>query len=119
MEEGDGHSRSPVEKPALEDVRAEELERGPEDEKEDAPAAAALEALEGREARVEDVLPDRVGEVAVRMVEEGPGEVADPAVDLDPLVDVPALGPEAPLYAGALLGLALFAVLPFMVRERE
>ena len=35
MEEGDGHSRSPVEKPALEDVRAEELERGPEDEKEE------------------------------------------------------------------------------------
>jgi MFS family permease len=30
-----------------------------------------------------------------------------------------AFGPEAPFYAGALLGLALFAVLPFMVRERE
>lgn len=30
-----------------------------------------------------------------------------------------AFGPEAPLYAGALLGLSLFAVLPFMVRERD
>lgn len=30
-----------------------------------------------------------------------------------------AFGPEAPFYAGALLGLALFAVLPFLVRERE
>lgn len=30
-----------------------------------------------------------------------------------------AFGPEAPFYAGALLGLALFAVLPFLIRERE
>jgi ACDE family multidrug resistance protein len=30
-----------------------------------------------------------------------------------------ALGPEAPFYAGALLGLALFALLPFLIRERE
>ena len=30
-----------------------------------------------------------------------------------------AFGPEAPFYAGAILGLALFAVLPFLVRERE
>lgn len=30
-----------------------------------------------------------------------------------------AFGPEAPFYAGALLGLALFAVLPFLVRERK
>jgi MFS family permease len=28
------------------------------------------------------------------------------------------LGPEAPFYAGALLGLVIFAVLPFLVRER-
>lgn len=28
-------------------------------------------------------------------------------------------GPEAPFYAGALLGVSLFAVLPFLIRERE
>jgi predicted MFS family arabinose efflux permease len=30
-----------------------------------------------------------------------------------------AFGMEAPFYAGAILGLALFSVLPHLIRERE
>ena len=87
MQEGDAEAGAAVEEASAEEPAAEELERRAEEEGEEAPPMAAVEAVERGRPRVARRLPDRVGEVAVGEVEERGVEVPHRAVDLDRLVD--------------------------------
>src|SRR5204862_3394560 len=96
VEERDRQPGRAVEEAELQDIRAEELERRAHDQRQDAPARAALEAVLRGEARVEERLLQGVVQVAVGVMANRRREALDGAVDEEAFVHAAPPGAEPP-----------------------
>src|SRR5450432_277001 len=96
MKEGDGGAHGAVQEARFQDIAAEKLEERPKCERRRTATHSPLETVVRAESRVVRRLPQGVGDIAIRMMDERVREASHGTVHHEDFVNAPAEGAQAP-----------------------